>query len=84
MLTALLRSIAEKLIPSIPEGTKVALLQQTRLVEAVDDTSSANEEGSGPTVLQAVIEKATSKSTIERDIKSVYSSRVALNSLLSS
>ncbi|KAK1146895.1 hypothetical protein N8T08_002221 [Aspergillus melleus] len=72
--STLLRSIAEKLIPSIPEGTRVALLQQTRLVEAVDDRSSANEEGSGPTVLQAVIEKATSKSIIERDIKTLSKS----------
>ncbi|CAK46523.1 uncharacterized protein An14g02750 [Aspergillus niger] len=49
--STLLTSIAEKLIPGIPENTKIAILQQTRLTDGAD----------GLSVLQTVIERATSR-----------------------
>jgi ATPase subunit of ABC transporter with duplicated ATPase domains len=66
--STLLRAIAEKLIPGIPEETKVAVLQQTRLTD--QDANNRAGDGSVPTVLREVIDKATARSTIESEIKS--------------
>lgn len=68
--TALLRSIAEKLIPGIPENTKIAILQQTRLTDGADDPKPAGGDSIGLSVLQTVIERATSRSIIEQEILS--------------
>ncbi|GKZ52870.1 hypothetical protein AnigIFM49718_003522 [Aspergillus niger] len=68
--TALLRSIAEKLIPGIPENTKIAILQQTRLTDGADGPKPAGGDSIGLSVLQTVIERATSRSTIEQEILS--------------
>ncbi len=72
---ALLRAIAEKLIPGIPEETRVSILQQTNAGDANtdDDPSRAAPATSqaalqGPTVLEEVIDKATAKSELDREI----------------
>ena len=72
---ALLRAIAEKLIPGIPEETRVSILQQTNAGDANtdDDPSRATPTQSrtglqGPTVLEEVIDKATAKSELDREI----------------
>ncbi|KAM0524582.1 hypothetical protein ACHAPE_000680 [Trichoderma viride] len=66
--STLLKAIAQKLIPGIPEGSRIALLQQTKLTESDEDdkTKDRNSEGS---VLQEVIERATARSVIEQEIK---------------
>lgn len=75
MLTgaALLRAIAEKLIPGIPEETRVSILQQTNASDANTDEfqlgTSAAGDSEGPTVLEDVIDKATAKSELEREIR---------------
>ncbi|BCR99267.1 uncharacterized protein AKAW2_40950S [Aspergillus luchuensis] len=66
--STLLRSIAEKLIPGIPENTRIAILQQTRLTDGVNDPKQAGRDDTGLNVLQTVIERATSRSTIEQEI----------------
>ena len=68
---ALLRAIADKLIPGIPEQTRVSILQQTNVSDANTDdlpvTNPATGNG-GPTVLEDVVDKATAKSDLEQDI----------------
>ena len=66
---ALLRAIAEKLIPGIPEGTRVAILQQSRLVDANDDTNPAEKEEEEKSVLQEVVDRAIAVDTVEQEIK---------------
>jgi hypothetical protein len=72
-----MKAIAEKLIPGIHEGTRIAILQQTRdedlntettaaATEIADSTSSSPE---GRSVLQEVIEKATAKYEVEQEIR---------------
>ncbi|KAJ4149569.1 hypothetical protein NW754_001009 [Fusarium falciforme] len=66
--STLLKAIAEKLIPGIPEETRIAILQQTKLVdEKPKGTSEVGNEGLS--VLEQVIEKATAKQAVEQDIK---------------
>jgi hypothetical protein len=67
----LLRAIAERLIPGIPEETRIAILQQTNAGDAVaqGDTSSNKNTCPGPTVLEEVIDKATARSELEKEIK---------------
>lgn len=69
--TALLRAIADKLIPGIPEQTRVSILQQTSLSDAnTDDLPPTSLSGGndGPTVLADVVDKATAKSDLEQEI----------------
>ncbi|EJP65732.1 ABC transporter [Beauveria bassiana ARSEF 2860] len=65
--STLLKAIAEKLIPGIPEDCRIAILQQTKL----NDGESPKDENStkGMNTRQEVIERATSRSTIEQDIQ---------------
>jgi hypothetical protein len=75
-LPALLRAIADKLIPGIPEQTRVSILQQTNISDAnTDDLPPANpSKGSGgPTVLEDVVDKATAKSDLEQEINGTRS-----------
>ncbi|RSL90107.1 hypothetical protein CEP52_014705 [Fusarium oligoseptatum] len=66
--STLLKAIAEKLIPGIPEDTRVAILQQTKLVD--EKPKGTPEDGNeGLSVLEQVIEKATAKQAVEQDIK---------------
>ncbi|KAL2148498.1 hypothetical protein VTH82DRAFT_2052 [Thermothelomyces myriococcoides] len=69
--STLLRAIAEKLIPGIPEQTRVSILQQTSIsdvsAEDLPPEAQRSSEG-GPTVLEDVINKATSKSDLEQEI----------------
>ncbi|KAI6769289.1 hypothetical protein HG531_010393 [Fusarium graminearum] len=67
--STLLKAIAEKLIPGIPEETRIAILQQTKLTDEKDEHDSNPAESSQLSVLEQVIEKATAKHAIEQDIK---------------
>ena len=70
MAAALLKAIAEKLIPGIPEGTRVSLLQQTKLTDdAPDDAKPGSKDQRGPTVLQEVVDRATAKNAVEQEIR---------------
>ncbi|KAK0627647.1 ABC transporter [Immersiella caudata] len=67
--STLLRAIAEKLIPGIPEKTRVAILQQTNASDAnTEPLPGSSEAASGPTVLEDVIDKATARSELEQEI----------------
>lgn len=71
--TALLRAIADKLIPGIPEQTRVSILQQTNTSDANTDDlppGDASASKDGPTVLEDVVDKATAKSDLEQEINS--------------
>lgn len=69
--STLLRAIGERLIPGIPEQTRIAMLQQT---DASDSDANmppdykAAASGSVNTVLQEVVEKATARDELEREI----------------
>ncbi|KAH6687713.1 ABC transporter [Plectosphaerella plurivora] len=69
--STLLKAIAEKLIPGIPEETRISILQQTDAQDTntdqlpQDDTEA---EAEGRTVLEEVIERATAKSDVEQDM----------------
>ncbi|KAG6107919.1 hypothetical protein E4U31_008100 [Claviceps sp. LM219 group G6] len=67
--STLLKAIAEKLIPGIPEGTRIALLQQSRLVDGDDSTASAAKGNGKLSVLQEVVDRATARCTVEQEIK---------------
>lgn len=75
--STLLRAIAEKLIPGVPEETRVVLLQQTSggdlEVEADNKDLPAASGGNGQqqgglNVLEEVIERATAKQQVQKDI----------------
>ncbi|KAL1866609.1 hypothetical protein VTK73DRAFT_4615 [Phialemonium thermophilum] len=73
--STLLRAIAEKLIPGVPEKTRVAILQQTNDADgsvgtaASDGAPSGNNAApQGSRVLEYVVDKATSKNELEQEI----------------
>ncbi|KAL1838233.1 hypothetical protein VTJ49DRAFT_2867 [Mycothermus thermophilus] len=68
--STLLRAIADKLIPGIPEQTRISILQQTNTDDVSSDQPPASTPGAaeGPTVLEDVIDRATAKSELEREI----------------
>jgi ATPase subunit of ABC transporter with duplicated ATPase domains len=69
--STLLRAIGERLIPGIPEQTRIAMLQQTDAEDLNADLSpedNAANPRSGNTVLQEVIGKATAKDELEREM----------------
>lgn len=68
---ALLKAVAEKLIPGIPIETRISILQQTSVNEA------SNADGSEPkvssstehlSVFETVIDRATSRNEIQHEI----------------
>lgn len=69
---ALLKAIAEKLIPGIPVQTRISILQQTDAdsKDAGDEGGSESEEngGSNLSVLAEVIDRATSRSEIQHEV----------------
>ncbi|KAK5998590.1 ATP-binding cassette sub-family F member 3 [Cladobotryum mycophilum] len=67
--STLLKAIAEKLIPGIPEESKIAILQQTKLTTEEGDEKAKGKDGKEPSVLQEVIERATARSTVEQEIR---------------
>ncbi|KAI1383163.1 P-loop containing nucleoside triphosphate hydrolase protein [Hypoxylon trugodes] len=69
--STLLKAVAEKLIPGIPEETRVVILQQTDVEDSNTDErpSSYTTDNSGPTVLEEVIERTTAKYEIQREIE---------------
>ncbi|KAL5610300.1 hypothetical protein FOVSG1_004981 [Fusarium oxysporum f. sp. vasinfectum] len=67
--STLLKAIAEKLIPGIPEGTRIAILQQSRIINKESKKSSESKTGDGSSVLEGVIEHATTKQAIDQEIK---------------
>ncbi|KAK1752164.1 P-loop containing nucleoside triphosphate hydrolase protein [Echria macrotheca] len=68
--STILRAIAEKLIPGIPEKTRIAILQQTNggEVDVTEAPLGVPKAAEGPSVLDHVIDKATAKSELEREI----------------
>lgn len=85
MCQALLKAIAEKLIPGIPEETRVSLLQQTNVSDADSDTrpgdgvADTGESSRGHSVLEHVIEQATAKSDVEQEITGAVSCTLMAN-----
>lgn len=72
---ALLKAIAEKLIPGIPEETRVAILQQTEVdgskaEETLPDISSSQTKNADRPVIEEVIERATEMSEVQKHIES--------------
>lgn len=74
-VVALLKAIAEKLIPGIPEETRVTILQQTEdgdsEVEGIlPDISSPRTKNEDDSVIEEVIERATARSGVQKEIES--------------
>lgn len=70
---ALLKALAEKLIPGIPDETRVAILQQTRLDDADDDADDDAGRGTAATsVLRYIIDRATARDTMEHEIQGTW------------
>ncbi|KAL0933190.1 ABC transporter [Colletotrichum truncatum] len=75
--STLLKAIAQKLIPGIPEASRISILQQTDAGDANSDIrpESGSAEGAqtesaqGLSVLEHVIEQATARSDVEQEIK---------------
>lgn len=67
---ALLKAIAEKLIPGIPEETRVVLLQQTDAgdLNAAEPRDSPASTSADSSVLEEVIERATARQAVQREI----------------
>ncbi|KAF6841526.1 ABC transporter [Colletotrichum musicola] len=74
--STLLKAVAEKLIPGIPEQTRISILQQTDASDADSDIrpdgpAAAAGPAEGRSVLEHVIEQATARSDVEQDIKAL-------------
>ena len=75
-MPAILRAVAEKLIPGIPIPTRISILQQTATDEAQhtstgggsSQSQSTPTAGSQLSVLAEVIDRATSRNEIQREI----------------
>ncbi|KAK8028856.1 hypothetical protein PG991_005912 [Apiospora marii] len=72
--STLLKAIAEKLIPGIPEETRVAILQQTEASDSeaegmLPDISSPRNKNEDRSVIEEVIERATARSEVQREIE---------------
>ncbi|KAI4603251.1 hypothetical protein KJ359_006044 [Pestalotiopsis sp. 9143b] len=82
--STLLKAIAEKLIPGIPEETRVAILQQTdagrdSATESLDSTNA--DESDGLCVLEEVIERATARQALQKEIDESSNAYGALRGL---
>ncbi|KAG4422739.1 hypothetical protein IFR04_004087 [Cadophora malorum] len=71
--STILKAIAEKLIPGIPIQTRISILQQTsndgsEEGEVTNSLQNIKLEGNQMSVLEAVIDRATSRSEIQREI----------------
>ncbi|TVY80527.1 Protein GCN20 [Lachnellula suecica] len=67
--STILKAIAQKLIPGIPIQTRISILQQTSEEES-SNAATATElaSGNGLSVLEEVIDRATSRNEIQREI----------------
>ncbi len=74
-MTAILKAVAEKLIPGIPVQTRISILQQTASdgSDPVADAAAAVQalevsDSNQFTVLEEVIDRATSRNEIQKEI----------------
>ncbi|PHH65905.1 hypothetical protein CDD81_1274 [Ophiocordyceps australis] len=65
--STLIKAIADKLIPGIPEETRVAILEQTRLTDEAQGTGSKQEGEMN--VVQQVVNRAMARDTMEQEIQ---------------
>lgn len=80
-MTALLRAMAEKLIPGLPESLNIAILQQTDDDDTVGEltgstaTMTVSDDTAkkvSKTVLQQVMQSDTARNDVTRKIKRMY------------
>lgn len=69
MIPALLRAMAEKLIPGIPHATRMAILQQT---DQQDDVTFGEDPNQDKTVLEAVLSSDESRNEAVRMTECQY------------
>lgn len=77
-MIALIRAIAEKLIPGVPEKTRVSILQQTRDEDVSADAVAVERAADAPpgrTVFDEVVERATAKQEVEQEIRGEHPAR---------
>ncbi|KAI1814591.1 ABC transporter [Poronia punctata] len=71
--STLLKAIAQKLIPGIPDQTRIVILQQTTAEDNGDEEGDADAEKRSiekdRTVLEEVIERATARNEAQREIE---------------
>lgn len=72
-LTAILKAVAEKLIPGIPIPTRISILQQTSDDGSEPSSGSSSNQDrkiatSQLSVLEEVIDRATSRNEIQQEI----------------
>ncbi|KAK8051285.1 ABC transporter-like protein [Apiospora rasikravindrae] len=74
--STLLKAIAEKLIPGIPEETRIAILQQTEVSDAkahetLPGTSASQTIREDGLVIEEIIERATARSGVQKEIQAL-------------
>jgi len=81
---AILKAVAEKLIPGIPIPTRIAILQQTSVDEQTKPESceAVSTTASRLSVLEEVIEKATSRNELQCEIDGRYFLRSTLEKIV--
>ncbi|KAI0542921.1 ABC transporter [Xylaria digitata] len=68
--STLLKAIAQKLIPGIPEETRIVILQQTDAEDANTETvSHPSPAANSKSVLEEVIERATARHEVQRELE---------------
>lgn len=72
-MTAILKAVAEKLIPGIPIQTRISILQQTATdgsteSDKVKPLGAEASAGGKLSVLEEVIDRATSRNELQREI----------------
>lgn len=74
-LEALLKAVAQKLIPGVPILTRISILQQTDADKAVAGGAPANNTSASSSpklsVLEQVIDNATSRNEIQQEIDGI-------------
>lgn len=76
----MLKAIAEKLIPGIPVQTRISILQQTDADskdvgdkgKSGENIESGEKKGSTLSVLEEVIDRATSRSKIQHEVDGMF------------
>ncbi|TGJ79266.1 hypothetical protein E0Z10_g9504 [Xylaria hypoxylon] len=67
--STLLKAIAQKLIPGVPEETRIVILQQTDAEDVKTEIVSHLPAANNKSVIEEVIERATAKHEVQRELE---------------
>lgn len=79
MVIAILKAVAEKLIPGIPIKTRISILQQTSSTEQSHDGGSVSSDVPRKlSVLETVVDRATSRNEIQNEIDGLHTPSISI------